>query len=65
MERLIRHRITTHFLLPMLLGQFIDAAWSCPIETEMAPASLSGSIHDEHQAHMQTSRNTEAFYYAP
>ena len=62
MDRLIHHRVTIHFLLLMLLGQFIGTAWSCPMETEMAPASLSASLHGEHQAHMQTSGNIEAFH---
>ena len=57
MDRLIRHRVTIHFLLLMLLGQFIGTAWSCPMET--APESPSASLHGEHQAHMRTDEHTE------
>jgi len=60
MDRLIRHRVTIHFLLLMLLGQFIGTAWSCPMEAETAPASLSANLHGEHhQAHMRTDEYTE------
>ena len=60
MDRLIRHRVTIHFLLLMLLGQFIGTAWSCSMEAETA--SLSASLHGEHRAHMRTSGNTEIFH---
>ncbi len=59
MDRLIRHQVTIHFLLLMLLGQFIGTAWSCPMETATAPASLSVSPHGEHQAHMRIEGYTE------
>lgn len=45
-----------HFLLLMLLGQFISAAWSCSM------ASVSVSLHDEHRVHMGISENTAPFH---
>lgn len=57
MNRLTRHRATIHFLLLMLLGQFIGTAWSCPMET--APASPAANYHGQHQAHMQTNGYAE------